>query len=88
MHEAEVIVANKEGLHLRVAGAIAKIVAQYKAKVLLSCNGCTFVDGGSVIQLLVLGAAPGASVVVQAEGPDEQAAVRAVSEVLENGAGI
>ena len=88
MHETEVIIANQDGLHLRVAGAIAKIVRQYKAKVLLSCNGCKFVDGGSVIQLLVLGASNGASVVVQAEGPDEQAAVLAVSEILENGAGI
>jgi phosphotransferase system HPr (HPr) family protein len=88
LHASDVIIVNRDGLHLRVAGAIAKIVRQYDAKVLLSCNGCKFVDGGSVIQLLVLGASGGASVVVQAEGPDERAAVRAVSEILENGAGI
>ena len=88
MESVNVTITCKHGLHLRLAGAIAKVVQTYDAKVLLSCNGCRFVDGGSVMQLLILGAPEGATVQVNAEGRDERAAVQAVSEILEHGAGI
>lgn len=88
MAAVTVTIANKEGLHLRVAGAIARVVQSYDAKVFLSCDGCRFVAGDSVLQLLVLGAPCGASVVIKADGPDERAAVDAVSDILINGAGI
>jgi len=88
MESASVTVTDKDGLHLRVAGAIARAVQSYDARVLLSCNGCRMVEGNSVMQLLVLGAPQGARVVITAEGPDERAAVQAVSDILIHGAGI
>jgi len=88
MREIEVVVTSEQGLHLRVADAIAEAVRAHRSCVHLSCAGCPQADGCSVMQLLTLGAGRGTTVRVKVDGPDEQVTLHAVKELLTDGAGI
>ena len=45
------------GLHLRVAGAIAQVALTHNARVTVSCEGCRLAaDACSILQLLMMGA--------------------------------
>ena len=77
-----------QGLHLRIAGAIAQVAQHHHARVTVGCNGCRFADACSVMQLLTLGAPCGAAITVEADGPDEDIVIGKLSELLMNGAGI
>lgn len=79
---------NKHGIHLRVAGKIATLAGKHDCRVRLSCDGCRHADACSVLQLLSLGAAQGTLVSVQADGPDEDAVVKKLANLFQDGAGI
>ena len=88
MKTKEVVVRSEHGLHLRVAGQIVKVAAEHDCRVKLSCDGCRHADACSVMQLLMLGAAHGSRVKVQADGPDEDAVVKLLADLCQDGAGI
>lgn len=88
MKTREVVVKTEHGLHLRVAGQIVKLAGEHDCRVKLSCDGCRHADACSVMQLLMLGAARGAHVSVQADGPDEEAVVERLTDLFQDGAGI
>ena len=68
-------------LHARPAGSLAVAAAKYESAVELAV-GATRVDAKSVLSVMRLGATAGQQVVVSATGPDAQAAVAAVIEIL------
>lgn len=88
MREIDVVVSQQGGVHLRVAGAVARAVRDHQSQVKLSCADCPAADGCSILQLLMLGAPYGATVRVVADGPDEGVVIEKVSEILMDGAGI
>ncbi len=63
------VVPNAHGLHARPAALLAATAARYVSRISVK-NGGGFVDGKSVIELLVIGAAKGTRLTVVAEGPD------------------
>jgi PTS hybrid protein len=73
---------NQAGLHARPAAVLAGRLAQFDA--VITING---VDAQSVMALMALGARKGAQLVVEASGPDAEAAVRLVREQVERGFG-
>ena len=75
------------GLHLRNAALLVKSAEQYKSKITV-CSGCTCADSCSILQLLSLGAGKDSVIEVTAEGPDAEKAIRRVSELFSDGAGI
>ena len=75
-------------MHLRVAARIVEQVRQHRSKVRVACEGCPSAKADSVFELLTLGAMRGTPLNVTAEGPDEDAALQALFEVFEGGAGI
>lgn len=81
-------VKHREGIHLRVAADIVKIVQRHQSKVVLSCDDCPGVDACSLMQVLMLGAPCGRSITIKAEGPDEESAARELSDFFNDGAGI
>jgi len=73
----DVVVANTQGLHARPANLIMKLANQYQSRIEL-IKGNERVDGKSILEILTLGAAPGTTLVIEATGPDAEAAVEAL----------
>ena len=88
MKTRQLTVQCEGGLHLRVAAQIVKQAQRHQATLHLRCEGCPRASACSVFELLKLGAARGTPLEIVAEGPDEEAALQAVCDVFESGAGI
>ena len=76
------------GLHLRVAARIVKEMQNHQAAVHFHCAGCPRANACSIFELLKLGATRGTALEIVAEGPDEEAVLRALLEVFDAGGGI
>lgn len=79
---AEVTIANKRGLHARASAAFVKTAEQFDAEVTVSKDGQK-VSGGSIMGLLMLGAARGSTVTIETEGPDAEEALEALTALVE-----
>ena len=88
MQTRQLTVQNEGGLHLRVAARIVKQVQQHRSTVHLRCEGCPYANACSVFELLKLGAVRGTRLEIQVEGPDEEAALRALCKLFADGDGI
>ena len=69
------VICNKKGLHARASAKFVQTVEKFDAKVRVTRNGDT-VGGTSIMGLMMLAAAPGTSINVQATG-------RQAGEVIE-----
>jgi phosphocarrier protein len=76
------LITNKRGLHARAANKFVQCAGLFDADVQVSKDGQT-VPGRSIMGLMMLAAAPGCSIDVQAEGPDAEAALLALTELVE-----
>ncbi|SDD32468.1 phosphocarrier protein [Paenibacillus sp. UNCCL117] len=83
--EREVRVNHAEGLHARPAADIMKLAGQYQSR-LSVVHGGKSANAKSMVSLLRLGVQQGQSVVVRAEGPDEEEALTALADFLEDAA--
>lgn len=79
-------IRNRAGMHARAAVKFVQLAAHFKAEILVIKDG-TGVNGKSIMGLLTLVAALGVTIVVQATGPDAEAAVNALAALVENGFG-
>jgi phosphotransferase system HPr (HPr) family protein len=79
----EVVVRNALGLHLRSAGTFVRTAARYTSHIRVATPGMPPVDGKSILGLVTLGAAPGTTLVISAEGADEKEAIGALVELVE-----
>ncbi|MEE8558351.1 MAG: HPr family phosphocarrier protein [Myxococcota bacterium] len=84
--EADCVISNELGLHLRAAAALVKVAERFESDVAL-IQGNNKADGKSIIALVTLAASRGTPVRVVAEGPDAEEAVAAVSSLIEAGFG-
>ncbi len=75
-------IRNRLGLHARAAALIVQTVAQYDAEITVTKEDQT-VNGKSILGLMMLAAAPGSTIEVNADGPDAQAAVDAITALVE-----
>lgn len=74
---------NTLGLHARAAAAIVQALQGFQAEVSVSWAGQT-ANGRSILDLLTLGAPQGSVLEVWANGPDAEAAVTALTRLVEN----
>lgn len=88
MKTKSIKVENEHGLHLRVAGMIAKLTTEQQCAVTVKCGQCRQADGCSVLQLLTLGATKGTSLDVTVDGANEDAVLDRMSEFFMDGSGI
>jgi phosphocarrier protein HPr len=77
-----VTICNQKGLHARAAVRFVKTAGQFDAEVWVRKNG-TEVPGTDIMELLMLGAAPGVVIEVTAVGPEAEAAVAALVRLIE-----
>ena len=81
MKEVTVVITNESGLHARPATAFTQLAAKFASKVTVVANGKT-ANAKSILTILTLGATKGTSVVLTADGVDEEAALATLSEFL------
>ena len=77
----ELAIINKRGLHARASAKFVQMVERFNAEVWVTKGGET-VGGNSIMGLMMLSAGPGTSIVVSAIGPEAQAAVDAITELV------
>ena len=81
-HHAPVV--NQLGLHARAAARFVHLASRFDAKITVA-RGSRKVDGKSILGLLLLAAARGTTLVISADGPDEQTAVDALVDLTARG---
>lgn len=77
------IVINEKGLHTRPSTELVKCAASYKAQVNLIYQNTT-VSAKSILGILMLAAARGARIKVEAEGEDAEEAVKSILALAKN----
>jgi phosphocarrier protein HPr len=81
MQQREVEIVNKLGLHARASAKLTETAARYQADVWVSRNGRR-VNAKSIMGVMMLAAAKGSRIIIEAEGPDESDAVSAVEQLV------
>ena len=81
--ERKVLIVNPRGFHLRPMSAFAQLAGRFQSRVTVSREGKDGVDGKSIFELMLLGAAQGSELTVQVQGPDAQKALDALVELLQ-----
>ena len=84
MTEAEVEIVNRLGLHARPSARVSALAGRFAAEVWLTKNGRR-VNAKSIMGVMMLAAARGATLKIEAEGPDEAEAVAALRELIGSG---
>ena len=79
----ELLIINKRGLHARASAKFVQTVERFSAEVWVT-RGSETVGGTSIMGLMMLAAAPGTTIVVSAIGPEAQAAIAAITELVES----
>lgn len=79
---ARLEVKNRLGLHARAAGLVVRTATGFAADVTVTKDD-QCVNGKSILNLMMLAAAPGTVLEVTCEGPDADAALAALTELFE-----
>jgi phosphocarrier protein len=85
LKSTRVTLCNKRGLHARAAAKFVTLVQTFDAKIeVTSCNDVCqeTVIGDSIMELLMLGSACGEDISITAKGPDADAALGALKELV------
>jgi phosphocarrier protein len=77
----QVVIVNRLGLHARAASKLVTLTGRFASEVQLAKDGHS-VDAKSIMGVLLLCGTPGSTLVVTATGPDAQAVVDAVVELV------
>ncbi|MEG1780020.1 MAG: HPr family phosphocarrier protein [Clostridium sp.] len=86
MLSKKLIIVNPSGLHLRPAGVLTQSAMKFKSHITLEC-GNKNIAAKSVLNVMAAGIKCGTEVNLVCEGPDEEEAMKAVSEAIEGGLG-
>ncbi len=81
MKEKELLIENRLGLHARAAAQIVKTASAYASKITLMKDGLE-VDGKSIMGIMMLAAAKGSSILLAAQGADEDQAAESLEKLF------
>jgi len=77
----EVEILNRFGLHMRPADRFVKVALQYQSEIRIVHNGNVF-NGKSILDLTSVAAERGTQLVLEARGPDAEAAIGALADLI------
>lgn len=83
VHVREFKILNKLGLHARPAALFVKTASRFTCDITI-IKGNTEVSGKSIMGLMTLEAAPGATLKVAADGVDAEQALGEIQKLIEN----
>ncbi len=81
MHRRTLNICNAKGLHARASAKFVKCAERFDADISVSRDGLT-VPGTSIMGLMMLAAARGCDVEVEATGPEAETALEALSALV------
>lgn len=84
MRRTNVTVVNRLGMHARAAARFVQVASHYQCGVRVS-SGSNTMDGKSILGLLLLAAAQGSVITIETDGADEDAAIDALTGLVERG---
>jgi len=77
----DLTIVNKRGLHARAAARFVHCAERFDAEIVVSKDG-TKVGGTSIMGLMMLAAGIGSSIHVEATGPEADAALDALTDLV------
>lgn len=83
MIERTVTIMNRNGLHARPAAEIVKTAAKFKSEITLVREDLE-VNAKSIMGVMMLAAEFGSTLLLRAEGPDEETALEAMATLIES----
>ncbi len=86
MKEQKVKIVNKLGLHARPASLLVQTAMGFSSSINIIKDEAK-IDAKSIMGILMLAAACGTELTLQAEGADEETAVNKLAELFNNGFG-
>lgn len=86
MPAIEVRVVNRLGLHARPSAKLTATASKFKSEIWIS-RSARRVNAKSIMGVMMLAAAKGSTLIVEAQGPDEQEALEAVRQLIDSGFG-
>lgn len=81
MLERELTIINKLGLHARAASKFVSVSNRYGSRIRVRHRG-DWVDGKSIMSVMMLAAGQGSMLTVQIEGEDEDEALQALEALV------
>ena len=81
MPSIELTIVNKLGLHARASAKLTQVASTFRSEIWLSRNGRR-VNAKSIMGVMMLAAGKGATITVEAEGADAEAALAAIRVLL------
>jgi phosphocarrier protein HPr len=81
MRQTKIEIVNKLGLHARASAKLTQLAGQFKSEVFLARQGRR-VNAKSIMGVMMLAAAKGASVEIETNGVDEDAAMQALTQLI------
>jgi len=81
MLRQEVEIINKLGLHARASAKLTQVAGSFKSSIWVTRSGRR-VNAKSIMGVMMLAAAKGATLMVEADGPDEGQALDAVVRLI------
>ncbi len=81
MKQAELMIRNQLGLHARACALFVKAAARFQSHIIVSRDDLE-VNGKSIMGVMMLAAEEGSTILVRAEGPDEEQAIAALAELV------
>jgi phosphocarrier protein HPr len=77
----EIEILNTRGLHARASAKFVKCAESFDANIMVTRDGQT-VPGTSIMGLMMLAAQMGSTILIEASGPQAEAAVEALSRLI------
>ena len=81
MIKSEITIINKLGLHARAAAKLVNTASAFASQIQLS-NGQRMVDAKSIMSVMMLAASKGTTLSIEIEGHDEDRALIAITEIV------
>ena len=81
MQQREIEIVNKLGLHARASAKLTQLAAKYQCDVSLARSGRK-VNAKSIMGVMMLAAAKGTTINIETDGPDEAAAMTALTALI------
>jgi phosphocarrier protein HPr len=81
--ERDIEITNKLGLHARASAKLTQTAGRFQSEVWLSRNGRR-INGKSIMGVMMLAAARGTTIKLETLGPDENEAMTALVELIED----
>ena len=83
MIEQHLEIINKLGLHARAAAKLVNTAARYSSKTSVEFAGQS-ADAKSIMSVMMLAASQGSIITLRCEGDDQEQAMAALKELIEN----